>query len=71
VWIGSLQSPQAQARQIFSGPASDLEWAPEAAHMLFFASDGLFTAAAPDYVPARVNEIGDSAGNPAWVWAWR
>ena len=71
VWIGSLQSPQAQARQIFSGPASDLEWAPEAAHMLFFASDGLFTAAAPDYVPARVNEIGDSADNPAWVWAWR
>jgi len=54
IWIGSLQSPQVQARQIFSGSAYDPEWGPEGAHLLFFASDGLYTAAAPGYAPARV-----------------
>jgi hypothetical protein len=72
VWIGSLQSPQAQARQIFSDPAYYPQWGPEAEHLLFFASDGLFTAAAPDYIPARVGSATASQeGGVSWVWSWR
>jgi len=72
IWIGSLQSPQVQARQIFSGSAYDPEWGPEAAHLLFFAGDGLYTAAAPGYAPARVEAAPTTQPvSIAWVWSWR
>jgi hypothetical protein len=72
IWIGSRESPQAQARQIFSGSAYDPEWGPEAAHLLFFASDGLYTAAAPGYAPARVEAAPTTQPvSIAWVWSWR
>ncbi len=72
MWIGSLQDPQAQARQIFSDPAYYPQWGPEAEHLLFFASDGLYTAAAPGYAPAWVGSpMTDSPGSAGWVWSWR
>jgi hypothetical protein len=72
IWVGPDENAEDPWRQIFASAASLPQWGPGAQNLLFFTADGLYTAAAPDYIPARVgNATAVDGGGVSWVWSWR
>ena len=63
LWVGSSAEPP---RRVFEAPASVVGWSPDG-QALFFASDGLYVASAPDFTPMRISEALNPIGGIAWV----
>ena len=64
LWVGRLDEPQ---WHVFDANANGLSWSPDG-QSLFFFSDGLYVARAPDFIPSLVSDALRPAGEDSLVW---